>query len=447
MVREALGQIDAQVVLVAVSGGPDSMCLLRALVAAAPDRSLVACTVHHGLRPEADAEIELVAAFCRERGIRHVVRHAPVAAVRKQTRRSLQTVARELRYQALRDAAASIGAGAIALGHTRDDQVETILMHVLRGSGLRGLSGMQLWSDGLLRPLLGLRRADSHRYCELLDVPHVHDPSNLDLTADRNRLREVVIPALEAFHPGLADHLIGLAESASIDDRFLAEVTAAFQERVVVEGALHARLWASLPEAIRRRMLLQNADASRDQIRNRSAQLAKAAADVPHWRAPAWWPQLSREPSLIIPVPGILHLESFAVEAQFVPVQAALQRLYVAGPLDLYLDWSGPAAELGMRRWRQGDRIRPLGMRGTRKLQDVFVDAKVPAAARQRWPVMEVDGVITWVPGLIRADTRPVSAMSGRVLHLRLVREDDGSRLEPAERRKTGANSRLILIE
>jgi tRNA(Ile)-lysidine synthase len=196
-------------VLIACSGGPDSTALLDALARLAPPRRwrLSAVHVDHGLRPESAVEADLVAALAADRGIAFrgiAVQVAPGG--------SLQDHARNARHAALRSEAARVGAGAIALGHTADDQAETVLMRALAGASPRGLPAMAERERGLVRPLLRVWRDATVAYCAALGIEPLDDPSNSDPRFLRSRVRHEVIPALEAVFPGARRRLVVLAE-------------------------------------------------------------------------------------------------------------------------------------------------------------------------------------------------------------------------------------------
>jgi tRNA(Ile)-lysidine synthase len=199
-------------VLVACSGGPDSAALLAALQRLAPELQLRldAASVDHGLRPDAAADVALARAQAEALGV-------PFHSLRVEVPRdgSLQAAAREARYAALLGRMAELGAGRLAVGHTRDDQAETVLLRVLRGSGLRGLGGIQpRRQDGVIHPLLDCARQDVHRFAASLALPLADDPSNRDPRHARVRVRHSVVPVLQAEDPALSEHLADLADDA-----------------------------------------------------------------------------------------------------------------------------------------------------------------------------------------------------------------------------------------
>ena len=201
-------------VLVACSGGPDSTALLHVLHRLRSELGITLCvaSIDHGLRPESASEVEHVGAFASTLGVPFY----PVRVDLATEGVSIQARARELRYGALREVARAHGAVRIAVGHTQDDQAETVLARVLRGAGLRGLEGIEARRmDGVIRPLLDCRRPDVRAYAEERALPFVDDPSNHQRTFERVRIRHEVLPALEAEDRRVVEHLCALSEEAA----------------------------------------------------------------------------------------------------------------------------------------------------------------------------------------------------------------------------------------
>ncbi|GAC1341026.1 MAG: hypothetical protein NVSMB29_10830 [Candidatus Dormibacteria bacterium] len=198
-----------EAVLVACSGGPDSVALLDVLVRLAPPRrlSLAVAHVDHGLRPGSGAEAEVPAGMAAAAGIPFYRLRVSVTGPG-----SPQENARRARHAALVGCAAEAGAEVVALGHTADDQAETVLMRILRGSDPRGLPAMGGRENGLARPLLAVWRADVEAYCAARRLDVVSDPSNHDRRYLRTRVRHELLPALEAAFPGARRRLVVLAD-------------------------------------------------------------------------------------------------------------------------------------------------------------------------------------------------------------------------------------------
>jgi tRNA(Ile)-lysidine synthase len=248
-VRAALGGLPSgSTTLAAVSGGADSLALAAALAAEAPRAGMHAgaVTVDHGLQEGSSARAAAVAGDCKRLGLDPVV----VLAVEVGTAGGPEAAAREARYRALDAAAAEIGASAIALGHTLDDQAETVLLGLARGSGARSLAGMPTRRGRLIRPLLGVRRETTVAACRALGLAPWSDPHNEDPAYTRSRLRATGLPALiEALGPGVPEALARTATMLRAD----ADALDAWAAKIADPGDVASL--RGLPDAVRTRVL------------------------------------------------------------------------------------------------------------------------------------------------------------------------------------------------
>jgi tRNA(Ile)-lysidine synthase len=211
-------------VLVACSGGPDSTVLLHVLHHLRNQLGITLCaaSIDHGLRPESGAEVEQVGGFAASLGVPFVPGRVDVPAEGP----SLQARARELRYRALHEIALAQSAARVAVGHTQDDQAETVLARMLRGTGVRGLSGIEARrGDGVIRPLIDCRRAHVLDYARERALPFVNDPSNHQRAFERVRIRHEVLPTLEAEDPRIVEHLCHLSDEASELEAYIDTMT------------------------------------------------------------------------------------------------------------------------------------------------------------------------------------------------------------------------------
>jgi tRNA(Ile)-lysidine synthetase-like protein len=344
-------------VLVAVSGGPDSMALLHVLWEARERLgiSLEVAAVDHGLRAGAAAEIQLV----RERAEALELPFATVAVqVRRERRRaSLQDAARRARLEALAGLAAARGARRIALGHHADDQAETILFRIVRGTGLRGLAGIPYRRDPFVRPLLDVRRADILRYLARRSIPFMTDPSNADPRFARARIRHQILPLLGGENPRVAEALIALGREA--------------------------RRMGPVPD------------------------VAPAPGRGAEGQPPA--------PPAELRIDGPGHY-------RWADGTLAVHEL-VAAPAEVGdFDADRLGWPLVARPRRPGDRMRPRGGVGSRKLSDLMIDAKIARRARAVLPVVTAaDGALLWVPGLRPAEAARPSETTRRLLRIAFV--------------------------
>ena len=444
--------------LVGVSGGPDSTCLLVTLVAL--QRSLGidlhAAYFDHGLRGKRAAarEERFVRSLAGELDVPLDCGSGDVRAHSASKRRSIEEAARELRYRFFARIATAAGCGAVATGHTKDDQAETVLLHLVRGSGLRGLAAMSPSSPWplrstdpprLIRPLLAVTREETEACCRQAAIEPMQDPSNRSRAHLRNRIRSELTPLLRRYNPRIDDALARLAESAAADIELLESLAADAltpDERTTGPIRIARKRLAALPESLRRHAVHLAAARALGDARGLSDRhvraILRAAAgstgaqlNLPRGlRA-----QVTRssvvlstdEPSAPEPLPeGVVTL-AVPGSARFGPwrFQAQLTRrpageLAKAGGANVaLLDASACGPSLELRRRKRGDRFHPLGMPGPKKLQDFFVDAHVPRAERDAIPLVCGDQGIAWVVTQRPAEWAKVTAKTKRVLRIR----------------------------
>jgi tRNA(Ile)-lysidine synthetase-like protein len=399
--------------LVAVSGGPDSLALLDLLAATSGDHALdlVVAHVDHGIGEQS----AVVAARVREAAVKYSV---PFEIERLALGRSAtETTAREARYRALGVMAGRVGARTIALAHHADDQAETVLMRLLRGSGPAGLAAMQP-RPGIFRPLLPFRREELARYLQDRGIEAWHDPANADPKHLRSWLRQAVMPVIAERLPDVVRRLGEAAEQAGRNNAAWGALLETLpdlefrSERDSVSVAAHALASydSALAEAIVR-ALGRRAGCSIG--RARAARLialatgGRSGSVVPlgaGWGGEIAFGRLVLRRLPVIPAERVRIDEGvravtwgrwqFRVASEPAPVQqarVAMTAWFEGGPLTV-------------RQPRAGDRIRPLGGPGHRPVVRCFMDARVSRLARRAWPVVEAAGSVVWVPGVCRAE-------------------------------------------
>jgi len=404
--------------LVAVSGGPDSTALLVALAELAPERgwSLTAAYVDHGLRgAESAVDREVVARVAAAGGVPLVERRLALAAGS-----ALEARARRARHRALVAMAGEVGASRIVLGHTADDQAETLLLRLLRGAGRGGLAGMRPARGRLLRPLLGATRADVRHFLADRGVACALDRSNADLRHARNRVRRLVLPLMAAeFNPGIVRGLAALAGRLR-DEESILEALAAERAARLVDGARLDVAVGEEPAALGRRIVRRWLE--QGARRGVTAEQVERVLDLARGlrRGLVAIPgsvRVVREHDRLIRRAGREAAPSafYCMVAPGGSAVASGWRLTLSPPAPITTAdvgaspgaWAMFDAEalrdgLVVRSRRPGDRIHLPGI-GTRKLQDVLVDAKVPREARDALPLVVVAGEIVWVPGVARS--------------------------------------------
>lgn len=429
---------DRDRVLVAVSGGADSVALLYVLRELAPRLGLTLHVLHvdHGLRADSPRDADFVRALGRRLGVPVDVVAVTVGPG------SLEEAARAARYAALEDAADRLGAERIALGHTADDQAETVLMRLLAGTGPLGLAAIPPVRGRIIRPLLDVRRPDILAALEHAGLDWVEDPSNRDRRFVRNRLRHDVLPRLDARSGGdVGRRLVRVArlarETADVVTRLaaveLGRAATAKPGGTVLSRAALARLPAQVAvEVLRQAAARLGGRAPLRAWGHRG--LRRMLAAVPPrrpFRLGGIVLEVSGDrirlaagvaPPLVtraLTVPGRVALPEIgrAMAARLVPaVGYAVPR----GRDRIALDGALVPRALVVRARRRGDRFRPFGS-GERRLKSFLIDARVPRWDRDRLPVVEADGRILWLAGLRRASAAPVTDDTRDIVELTLL--------------------------
>ena len=449
--------------LIAFSGGPDSSALLLAGVALRDRRGLDITAAHfnHLLRgAESDSDADHAAAVCRRYGVECVLGSGDSLAVSRQTGRSLEAAARELRYAFLADAAKATGAQAAATGHTKDDQAETVLLNITRGAGLRGLSAMRSAVDlpiagrvdpllRVVRPMLGLRKSAAAEFCRHRGLSPLLDRTNEDTRFPRNKLRRDVVPDLEAINPNVVDAICRLAHTARDDFEVIDAVSAEAFGAAVTTGDGFADIskaaLSGLPVPVARRVLMAayesvsgtldglesaHVDAMLELATGRAGMSVDLADGVTmtgnrhtarlaaHERQDHDCPYPAAVSDEVLTVPGELDLsDGFRLIAE-------IRRGEVSEPGREWVATLDPAivdGALVVRSRRPGDRFHPLGMPGPVKLQDFFVNAGVPRRWRDRVPLVESKAGIAWVAGHRPAEWARLGPAADCALRLELT--------------------------
>jgi tRNA(Ile)-lysidine synthase len=412
-------------VLVALSGGPDSVALLHLLRAAAADLSLSLCAAHldHGIRPESGRDAAFVRRLCEETKIPLTVSRAEVPPLARKRKQGVEETAREVRRDFLRREAAEADCAVIAQGHHRGDQAETVMHRLLRGSGLSGLSAMRLKSGPFIRPLLPFPRERVLRFLAEEGYAFVEDASNQDPTYTRNRIRRTLLPLLETFNPRVEEHLARLSDRIALEEDFwrqeeervLAALATVDNGGIELDRAGLAALHPALRARVLRRVLGEvRAGLHGVSSRHITALEALAVGNRPQadLHLPLAWAGVRYGRLLLRPVPPPPPAPfRFLMEAPGVfllPGGGAL-RLSMEpsakgeGPWSVEFDAARVRLPLTVRSFRPGDRFRPAGMEGRKKLKDFFIDAKVERERRRQLPLVVGDEIL-WVVGVRRCE-------------------------------------------
>ena len=453
-----------QPILVGVSGGADSLCVLDLL-----DQNgypVVVAHFDHKLRPESSAEADIVRNFAQSRGFQFILDDGDVQARAEQEQESLEEAARKARYRFLFQCAEDLNAQAVVVGHSADDQVETVLMHLLRGSGMSGLSGMSYrwlpnaWHDEipLVRPLLGVWRAEILAYCHKRGLSPISDASNEEATYFRNHLRLDLIPFLETFNPAVRKLIWQTAEVTRGDrDLIVNLVDAAWSDSLVATGvdfvALDTSLSKQYPVGMQRHLIRRAIAQLRPEMRDISFEAVERGVNyiqdsrpsaeidlisglklvsepgklwIAEWEAElpsAEWPQVIGDQSFL-EVGGTVDLQSgwqlsaHKVANNEIPFHVPKVKVNVN---QVWLDLEQIELPLLVRARKEGDRLQPFGMGGhSQKISDFMINEKIPRRARKRWPLVCSADKIVWVPGYRPAQSFLVTGNTTEVVKLSL---------------------------
>lgn len=448
-------------VVAGVSGGPDSLCMLDMLLKAG--MKVYVLHVNHQLRREAIEEQKLVESFCAHMNVKSVIKSADIGAIAAEQKISIEEAARKFRYKALFEYAQEIGAQAVLVAHNANDQAETVLMHLLRGSGMSGLMGMQMrtihpmWSKQipLVRPLLKISRGEILAYCDANNLTPVYDQSNQDTNYFRNRIRGELLPEMMTYNPRIIDLLTSLSDVISVDQSFLDEETVkAWQTCLTGEGQNFALLTISklsaLHPALLRRVLrkaiaqiepdLRDIDFAATEravtfleINNRKSHvhLISTIEMVKHRHSELLicrqndlltelWPQIDLKMGFIINTNCEVDLGNHWIitcqESTQVPMFSKDGRSAV---LDADLLFG-----LFLDKYQPGDRFKPYGLQGKEiKLGDFWTNIGLPERARSRWPLLRNgNGDIVWVVGTQISNRYKITTATKRILTLKLIK-------------------------
>ncbi len=457
---EAAELLDQRLIL-AVSGGPDSLATLYSLHRLRDDFSLTLHVGHlnHQLRGQASVEdAEFVVAECEKLNVPCTVEEADVRGFQQEHRLSLEEAAREVRYAFLARLAECMHADAIALGHTADDHVETVLMNVIRGTGLQGLRGIQQVSrrqiDGvdvaLFRPILSLSKSDTLEYCRTLGLRPREDESNRSVQLTRNRVRLELLPLLEQVNPAVRDAIVRLSRNATeaitvvdqaVDEAWSQAVTEA-DGLVSFDRKAFTELEPAMRAGVARRALsiVRGSETGIERVNvedivnlivesggqlhlpdgiflevGPSSAVLSTAGRLPH-EVPLPEIEETQLPPAGITIAGDWRITTKPVEGGAEPSEArvfdfAPDGLIARVRLATFLEGATVRARM------PGDRFQPLGMSGTKKLKDYMIDEKIPQSWRDRVPLVVTPTGIAWVVGW-------------RIAHWAKVHQDDTECME-----------------
>ena len=452
-----------QKLVVAVSGGQDSVCLLHILLHLQQELGIKLHVAHlnHQLRGVAsEADARYVANLAQKLDVPATIEQRDVKAYQEKKHLSLEEAAREVRYHFLAQVCQAVGTERAAVGHTVDDHAETILMHLIRGSGTRGLRGLQplsRWQSSghhlnVIRPLLEISRNETAAYCKQHQLKPRLDVSNLSLSPLRNRIRLELLPLLQKYNPQVVDALLRTARIATDELAFLDQEVKRIRGEVSQkhEGTLilNKEMFQKLPPALQRHLLRSSIEELAGNLKDIEARHIEELMEV--LDKPAGkricLPEgltfsieydrylLGSDPAALSPfptldgeydfkIPGETLLPGWRITATITNREQTTEE---KSDFIAYFDLEKVGNKVTVRRRKPGDRFQPLGMSQPKKLNEFMIDAKIPQSWRQRIPIVCSSSQILWVVGW-RIDERvKVSDTSQKVLMLKMERTTGG---------------------
>ncbi|CAG0979770.1 bifunctional protein TilS/HprT [Anaerolineales bacterium] len=467
ILEEKCGLVRHLPIIVGVSGGPDSLCLLDILRQAG--YLVIVAHFDHQLRPESSEDARMVEKTASRLMLGCYFESADVRAYAEREKLSLEEAARNLRYHFLFKLACERNAQAVAVGHTADDQVETILMHFVRGSALSGLKGMSHRSIiktfdpniPIVRPLLDMWREETIVYCAANGLRPHYDSSNDSIDFQRNRIRHLLIPALETYNPKFREAVFRMSQSLKGDYALLMDmletawqetVTEVDENSVTFEAGALSRYSVGLQRNLIKhamQVLSPSVDVTYSMLDRAVTLINSPAHPSPRVDLKGGlrmfresnnvyvctlnaelpfnlWPQLTGTPSIPVSVPGQLDLAGgwkFSCEKWGHPLLAREQAERNEDPFQVWLDAKELTRPLKLRVRRPGDQFAPFGLDGhTQKLSDFFVNVKMPQRARDNWPLLCAGDEIIWVPGYRPAHEHRLTESTRSVLYFSFLR-------------------------
>jgi tRNA(Ile)-lysidine synthase len=458
-----------QPLLVGVSGGADSLALMFGLETLG--FKLTIAHLDHGIRSDSTQDADFLQALATSRHLEFIRKRMDVRKAARDEGQSLEEAARHVRYQFLFEQAREIGAQAVAVGHHADDQVETVLMHFIRGSALPGLTGMSfrkvlpLWDARipLVRPLLGIWREDIERFLADIDIEARIDVTNQDVTYFRNQLRHVLLPELENYNSQIRRGIWRMADVLGEEDGLLDALTQEAwavchvrqsHERIILNNskfvlqakAIQRRLLRYVISLLRpdlrdvgydaiERGLSFAIDPSRKGEFDLVARLNIAKLDnyliIKTWGSglPDWEMPLLQNSGETVPldVGQVVRLRhGWCLEARLLkdvpPDKIGLVK--DLSPKEAWLDVDLLDMPLIVGGRQEGIRWQPLGMQNhTQKIKDFFINEKIPDHLRDMWPLVFSGDQVAWIAGLRPSEAFKITDRTKRILHLRLRRE------------------------
>lgn len=432
-------------IIVGVSGGPDSVCLLHLFNKFRNELGVFLYVAHldHMFRgKESEEDARFVETLCYNWNIPFFSDKVDVPSYAKKSGLSPEDAARRVRYEFFREVKEQVDAQKIATGHNQNDHEETILMNILRGTGLDGLIGIEAVRESFIRPLIEVQRADIEKYLEQENIPFRIDATNLTTDYFRNSLRLELIPIIrKKYCPHFGQSLRRLSEITRRDLAFLKQETEKAEADVVSyqaeKAVINVEKFLKQHEAIKYRLARSVVEKLSGDVKDFETRHAKLLVEFIENASPGSMIDLPKNLqgikeyntfilskasfdeipnyNYLLNVPGEISINEIGINIK--AYIKARDEIKITPDTDMaYLDYDKIESNLIIRNRHPGDRFKPLGGMGFKKLKDFFIDEKVPRRKRNQIPIVEANGRIVWVGGMRIDDRYKVTGETKRVL-------------------------------
>jgi len=436
---------DCEQVIIGLSGGVDSMVLLQLLQTYVGRKpiNLLAVHINHGLRgQQSEKDQQFVSEYCREKAIDLVIRRVPVRDYARTNHISLEMAGRELRYQVFQEIARQYSQAVIATAHTLDDQAETVLLRICKGTSLAGLAGIPIRRENIIRPLLFARKAELYEYARVKKIPYREDRTNFQSAYQRNFLRNDIIPLLQKkINPKIVETLGALANqtvennaviSGQLQTAWKQAVLLASEREIILDISKLTGYFTAIEKAILLEAYRRVATTGGGLSNGRLTALLKLihfgqtgqclhlggtiTATINRQHLHIGTNQVNDWPDAQIRAGEQLVNESFTIRTAITNRDEYEVAAHQKGTE--YFDLKRVGPHLTIRHWQRGDSMRPLGMSKTKKVSDIFIDLKVPRWHKHQIPVIANGEKIIWLCGLVIADDFKITAETEKVLKI-----------------------------
>ena len=443
-------------VVVAVSGGPDSMCLLHILYSLKEELKieLVAAHVNHCLRgEEADADEAYVRNFCSSLGIEFYSKKIDIHKIAEERNLSCETAGREVRYDFFQELLTKLNAEKIALAHNANDQAETVLMRIMRGSGMEGLVGIKPVRDNIyIRPIINILRTDIEAYCIENNLNPRIDKSNLENIYNRNKVRLELIPYIQDnFNKDIVNTLIRLSQTIGKDNEYLEKLTEeryklyviSVGKRKVIRKEAFSEPDAILTRVIRLALLnligtlknfeklhiyevinIAHRSTGKRAILPNGVSVVNNYGDIELSVKDGEKLENNNKEEFKIYINKVNDVQygKYKISAKMVDSEKILN--FKNKILTKYFDYDKIKGDITLRYRKDGDRFTPLGMSGSKKLKDIFIDMKIPQEERNKIPLICFGEDIGWIVGYRVSDKYKVTNESKNIIEINIEREE-----------------------